>query len=416
MSKVDKNDKIFIKNTGMLYLMTVATYLFPLILLPYLTRVLQPDAYGLVMFMTATITYFQIFVDFGFNFSSTKIISQCSSNYSLISKTVFATIFAKLILVLISFIIFICMIPFVQILRNNILLCYLYFASMAITIFLTDFLYRGIEMMEIITFRYVLAKLISTILTFMLVQSPDDIILIPCLNIIGTFVAVVFTWLHMYKVLHIRFVPIKISDVLFQIKKSSIYFVATFATTLFGATNTFILGLLNFSVEQIACWSLAFQIITAAQAVFNPIINSLYPHMTSKIDLKLVKKLILISVPVIIIGIIVGIVFSPFVVNVFAGPGYEEAILVLQLLLPLLLFSFIGQLIGFPVLGAMDEEKKVTFTIIIASSFHVVGIFILWKFNFIGITSLAILRTSTEFLLCMQRVVLLKKALQTKQD
>lgn len=56
----------FIKNTLMQYVMTFAQVAFPLITFPYLTRILKPEIYGVVIFLIAFTSYAQLFVDFGF--------------------------------------------------------------------------------------------------------------------------------------------------------------------------------------------------------------------------------------------------------------------------------------------------------------------------------------------------------------
>ena len=54
----------------MLYIMNIAKLVFPLITLPYLTRVLSVDCYGVVSYVKATMVYAQLVVDFGFMLSA----------------------------------------------------------------------------------------------------------------------------------------------------------------------------------------------------------------------------------------------------------------------------------------------------------------------------------------------------------
>ena len=59
-----KQSKTLVNNTIMMYLMTIAKLVVPLISLPYLTRVLSVDCYGTVSFVKSLMSYFQIFIDF----------------------------------------------------------------------------------------------------------------------------------------------------------------------------------------------------------------------------------------------------------------------------------------------------------------------------------------------------------------
>lgn len=407
-------NRIFYKNTAMLYMMTLATYIFPLITLPYLTRVLEPDYYGIITYMTATVSYFQIFIDFGFNFSATKKISQNRENKQYVAKVISSTIRAKFILVIISFAAFSLLIPFITILKDNIFLAYLYFLSAAISIFLLDFLYRGIEKMEIITLRYVSAKLVSTGLTFVLVSSKEDLIFVPILNILGSLFAIILTWIHVKKSLKLKIIPASFRQAWKDLKVSAIYFVATFTTTAFGATNTFVMGIINMPPEQIAGWTVSYQLVSAVQSAFGPIVNSLYPHMAAKKDFKLAKRVLIIAEPIIMVGTVVAMLLSGFIINIFAGSGYEGAIPILTLLLPLLIFSFPAQIIGFPVLGVIGKEKQTTRTTIVAAIFHIISIALLMLFNQFTLINLAILRCTTEFLLFAQRAWILRNFMKKR--
>ena len=68
------------RNTSMLYLMNIAKMIFPLLTLPYLTRVLTVDCYAVVAYVKAVMQYVQIFLMFGFTLSATKDIVNANGN------------------------------------------------------------------------------------------------------------------------------------------------------------------------------------------------------------------------------------------------------------------------------------------------------------------------------------------------
>ena len=103
---INKENKRFYWNTIMQYIMTFAQYVFPLITFPYLTRVLEPDLYGVITYMTATITYFQLVIDFGFNLSATKEIAEKQEDKKHIGMVLGSVIQAKIFLLIGSFIVY----------------------------------------------------------------------------------------------------------------------------------------------------------------------------------------------------------------------------------------------------------------------------------------------------------------------
>ena len=64
--------KHFYSNVVWQYGLQIVKYIFPLITLPYLTRVLLPEGYAIYAYVVS----FMTFADFGFNLSGTKRIAK----------------------------------------------------------------------------------------------------------------------------------------------------------------------------------------------------------------------------------------------------------------------------------------------------------------------------------------------------
>ena len=95
MNSMTKNTA---KNTALLYILTFAKLVFPLITLPYLTRVLTEDSYGIVAYVKSCMTYMQFIVDFGFMHSAVKSIVEANNDKDKISKITVEVMFAKVLL------------------------------------------------------------------------------------------------------------------------------------------------------------------------------------------------------------------------------------------------------------------------------------------------------------------------------
>lgn len=401
LKKIRIPNSRMIQNTVMLYLMNIAKILFPLITLPYLTRVLSVESYGAVTFVKSYMVYIQLIIDFGFILSSVKDIVEANSDNNKIGVIAGQTILAKIILSAASLVITLALSIFIPLLKENILYTLFSFIVVALSSLLMDFLFRGIEKMHVITISFVIMKLISTGLTLIFVKSDADILWIPVLDILSSIIAIVFTWKQVDKYgIKIKIITIKKS---FQmIKESSVYFLSNIATTAFGALNTLLIGVVMDST-QVAYWSVSLQLISAVNTMYSPIVNGIYPQMVREKSLLLIKKIIYIFMPIILMGCIIFFVAAKYIVLIISGEQYLHSATVIRYLIPVLFISFPGMVLGWPTLGAIGKAKETTITTTITAVVQILGLFILILINRFTLINIAILRCITELLMLILR-------------
>lgn len=398
------SNKTFAKNTFFLYIMTGSKFVLPLIITACLTRRLGPDAYGVISYLTPVMGYFILLFDFGFNFSATKKIAQHRSDPVLIEKTIAAVYTAKILLVLAGFLPLMLLLLCIDLLRQYVLLTVLYYLSTAAQIFIPDFLYRGLEKMEGVTTRYILAKLITAVLIFLAVRDDGGLILVPLAYLIGTVAAALHTNHHMVKKLGYRVALGGLREAAAELRESGIYFVSTFASTALSVTSTFVMGIVGMPTAQIAYWGVAFQVVQAVQAMYDPITTSIYPHVAGKRDHKFVLRITLCLLPLVAAGCVLLYCLAGLAVKIIAGSAYLAAVPVLQALTPMLLFSFVAQMLGFPLLGALGRERQASFTTLVAAGAQILGLVGLALSHHFTLLSLALLRNVTEFIFMILRI------------
>lgn len=403
-----KNNKL-LSNTVYLYLLTIVKMVFPLVTLPYLTRILSVDAYGSVAYVKSYMSYVQLVLDFGFILSATKSIALLKGkDDEKITYIVGDTLVEKIILLVLSACVTVATSFFIPILRENQLFTWLYFVAVALTIFLPDYLYRGIERMECVTIPFTVAKAASILLTLLLIKSDDDLLLIPAFEIISNLIAVIISFVLLKKLK----IGVKISGFkkwVADLKESGVYFLSNFATTVFGALTTLVVGVV-LNEENVAYWSVCMQIVSAAKAMYTPIANSIYPHMVTNKDLKLVGKIRnLMTVPI-ALGSIIVMIFGKNIMLIIGGENYGYAGYILKFLLPVIVVSFYSMLYGWPVLGAIDKVKQTTASTVVAAVIQLAGILIIYLCGCFNLVSLAICCCVSEVALLVIRLVVLKKS------
>jgi len=389
-------------NTAMLYLMNIAKLVFPFLTLPYLTRVLSVEGYAMVSYVKSVMQYMQLTVDFGFMLSATAAIVAAKEDGRKIGSIVSHTILAKLLLSAAALAVLGVMTVSIELLRQNVIYVLLSFVTVALSSFLVDYLFRGLEQMQEITIRFVTMKGIATALTFLFVRSDADLLWIPVLDILGTVVSLVLVWARVRRYAIVLCLP-RLGAAWKQLKDSARYFASEIATTAFGALNTLLIGIM-LPTAQIALWSVAMQIISAVQVMFNPITNGIYPEMVRSRSMGLLKKVSKIFFPVLALGCIALYFLAELAILIVSGEKYLDAVPVLRMLIPVLLFSFPAMLFGWPALGGIGRVKETTITTVISAVFQCAGLGLLIAAGQFTIVNIALLRCATEAVLMITRL------------
>ena len=389
--------KNIVNNTIMLMIFNIAKIVFPFITLPYLTRILTTDSYGIVAYVKTVMSYMQIFVDFGFVLSATKDIVKCRENKNEMERVIGDTMVARVILGGLGFVVVLILSLALPILRTNILYTMLSYVAVFLSIFLMDFLFRGLERMHVITIRFIVMKIISTIFTFVLIKGDQNLILIPILDIVSTLVAILMVWYEIGKMqLKLKFSGIK--KVISTLKDSFVYFLSNVAATSLNALSTIIIGIYT-SPTEVAYWSLCMQIIGSITACYNPISDGIYPEMIKTKNTAIIKKVLKIFMPIVLAGCIFSYFFANIGFMILGGEKYSNAVPVFRLLIPTLFFGFPAIIFGWPTLGAIGKAKETTVTTIIAISVYIIYIVGLIVTKSFTITNIAIGRSITEMVL-----------------
>ena len=399
---MSKSHVSFYKNTLWQYGLQVAKYLFPLITLPYLTRVLAPEGYAFYAYVVSFMSFAQMFVDFGFNLSGTKQIVDANTLEAK-NRVVGAVTQARLILCLIACCVVLTIASFLPMTSSYMFYVFLAFVAVCGKGLLPDFVFQGHEQMGPITTRFLIAKTISTVLTFALVHSISDILWIPILDILSNGIALALSFASAKRLFGttIAFVPIKM--VLTELKTSWIYCFSNLAATTFSAFTTLLIGIVVTDASAVAYWSLAMTSISAVQSLYTPITNSLYPHMVNSGDYRFVRKLTIIALPVVLVGTIAFALLSDVIMLILGGEEYLAGSAVLVGVSPVLLFSFFAVLFGWPISGAFGKVAEVTRSTVVAGIFCIAA---LLTVSFLGYATLPVIcavRCITEALLCGMR-------------
>ncbi len=279
LKQFSKNSSVkrVISNFISLSLLQGINYIAPLILLPYLVRVLGIETYGLWAFAYASISYFVLLTDYGFEFTATKNISINRENIEKVQEIFNATLAIKFIFLSLSLIILTFLIISIDKFAKNYILFYLLFGYVIGQALFPVWFFQGMEKMQYITILNVIAKSIFIVMIFLFVKSPEDIYLVALFNSLGFLSAGAIAQYIIKKEYGISFKIPKLKNIKRELKDGWYVFTTRITVNIYTTSSIIFLGLLA-TDTIVGYYSIAEKLIIAIGGIFVPLLQALYPH------------------------------------------------------------------------------------------------------------------------------------------
>jgi len=326
-------------NVTSLSWLQVVTYLFPIIILPYLFRVIGPERFGLIAFAQAFVQYFMIITDYGFNVSATKEISLCHEDKIKVCNVISAVMTIKTILTLFSLLILCIVIYFVPRFTNDWMVYVLSFGAVIGNTLFPAWFFQGMESMKYTAKLNIIGQFAYAFGIFLFVHDPHDYLLVPII----TSASAVLTGLLGQYILFTRFSVSfqwpKLKDLRHQLQAGWNIFISVVAINAYTNTRIFAVGLLTnnaltgfYSIaEKIANAVQTFPLSAFSQAIFPRLSKIYHKNKTKAFDI--MKQVQLITVIVSLICLPLIFMAAPLIVRLVCGGTYPAAVLSLRFLL-----------------------------------------------------------------------------------
>lgn len=412
----EKDKKQIFSNFLSLSVLNGISFLFPLITIPYLTRVLGPDMFGLVAFANVVIMYFIMFTNFGFAFSATQQISINRTDRQKVSEIFSAIISIKLIISLIcGLVLLILIITFDQFRSNYILFIYT-FGIVIGDALVPIWLFQGMEKMKFITIVNFVSKFTFTLLIFVFVKSESDYLIVPLFNTYGYLIAGVLSFIIAYRTFKLDVVRPKLNEMRAQLKESWPIFISTFSINLYRNANVLLLGLLtNYTI--VGYYSSAEKVIKGMQSIITPVSDALFPYMSKRFVSKSNDQnagfLVGLGKYYMIILFAISLIFLLFarpVVTVFLGNKFIESIPDMQIMSFVILFGGMNYFLGILGLVNMGYKKKFMVFVAITGVISILNLFyFIYLFQDMGASASMLLSEIILFIMLSVYILRLKK-------
>ena len=364
------------KNIAALYAVQIASYAAPLVTLPWLTRVLGPAGFGQLSFCGAITGYFLIFADYGFNYSATRQIAVHSHDRAARSKVFWNTIVVKGLLACIGFpCLLLLTLCFERLASERTLLLINYLAVIG-TVLTPTWYFQGTERQIVLSGITIAVRVVAVPAIFLLVRSSSDLRMAALIGAGFPVIGGLFCLGFLFWDKQLDAVRIRASDLLDVLKDGWHLFLSTASISLYGATNTVLLGFVAGNAA-VGHYSAAEKLVQAAQGLLAPINQSVYPRVARLLQesresaFALIRKVLKVQGGIALALSCALFAVAPVLIRLYFGPAYEETISVLRWLAFLPFLVGLSNVLGVHTMLAMGMNRIVSRILVVAGAFNV---------------------------------------------
>lgn len=347
-------------------ILTMSSFIFPLITFPYVSRILQPVGTGRVAFATSLITYFNMFAQLGIPTYGVRACAKVRDNREELTRTAHELLFINLFMSLLSYIGLGAALFFIPRLREEKAL----YLVISLTIFLSavgmEWLYKALEQYTYITVRSITFKFAALIAMFLLVHEKDDYVIYGGITIFASSASNIFNWIHARKYIDRKWIGNY--HIKKHLKAIFIFFSMACATMIYTNLDAVMLGFMK-TDEDVGYYNAAVKIKTILVSIVTSLGTVLLPRVSyyvehgqmdkfREISAKALNFVVLAAVPLMIYFMI----FARYGIYFLSGSAYEGSILPMQIIMPTLLFIGITNILGIQILVPLGKEKIVLYS------------------------------------------------------
>lgn len=350
----NKEAKTLVGNFMWLSLLQVAGYVFPLITMPYLARVIGVEGFGKVAFAAAIMVWIQTIADWGFNLTATRDVAQNRDNPQKVSEIFSNVLWARCALMLLSFIILVLLILLVPKFRENSAIILVTFLMVPGHIFFPDWFFQAIEKMKYITILNVLMKLIFTVAVFIFIKQPEDYILQPLFTSLGYVVSGLIALYYIVCKWGIKLHKPNGAGMLQTIKRSTDVFINTLAPNLYNSFSTVLLGFFGGGVAN-GIYDGGVRFFNIGNQLLQIFTRTFFPFLSRRPEKH--NQFALLTIGITIAMATVLYIGAPSLVNFLLSPEFADSVIVLRILAVSLIFVTLSSVYGSCYLIVHKQER-----------------------------------------------------------
>lgn len=382
--KKSKDGSALVSNFGYLMLLQIAGYVFPLITIPYLARVIGIEGFGKIAFAAAVVMWFQTVADWGFNYTATRDVAQNRDNPEKVSEIFSNVLWARIFLMLCSFALLMGLIITIPYFKENQAILLVTFLMVPGHIFFPDWFFQAMERMKFITIFDLLSKALFTALVFIFIKEKSDFILQPLFFSLGYVLSGVFAMYIIMVKWQVKLNRPNPNIIFNTIKNSTDVFINNIVPNLYYGFSTILLSFWGGNAS-VGLLDAGRKLLSVSEHFMQLVSRVFFPFLSRRSD----KHSIYVKINFLIATLFFLILFlmAPLLMKILYTPEFYPAVAVLQISSFSILFLSLRNIYGINYLIVRGYEKESRNIMLITS---VIGFFIsfplIYFFDFIGAT------------------------------
>lgn len=389
-------------------ILTTSNYIFPLITYPYVSRILGVANIGLYNFVDSIINYFVMFSVMGIGIIGIREIAGTQGNAENRNK-VFSNLFIlNASLTAVALVILAVCIFTIPDLRENRDLMYVGVLKLISNLFVIDWFYKGLEKFKYITNITLSIKFLYVIAVFILVKDSGDCTVYYLLCTLMITLNAIANFVYAFK--YVRF-DLKSLNIKKYAKTNFVLGVYCFLTSMYTSFNVAYLGFVSNNTE-VGYYTTATKLFTIIIALYTAFTGVVQPRMSSllsenKFDefIGLVKKSTDLLLAITIPAVLFTCTFSPEIIRIISGEGYEGAITPTRIVMPLIFIIGYEQILVVQILTPLKKDKQILFNSIAGAAIGLtLNIILVGKYASTG-SALVWVMSEITVLICAQYFV-----------
>lgn len=377
-----KNGKTVFANFGYLSLLQIAGYVFPLITMPYLARVIGADGFGKIAFASAIVVWIQTISDWGFNLTATRDVAQNRNDKEKVSRIFSNVLWARCILTILSGLILLFVVLVVPYLRENADIIFVTFLLVPGYILFPEWFFQAIERMKYTTIFNLIIKLIFTISVFIFIHKREDYLIQPLLTTIGYLLCGIGALYLILKKWGYTLYKPELTEILETIRNSADVFINNLMPNLYNSFSVMLLGFFCGSTAN-GVYDGGNKFPTIFYNFQSVLSRAFYPFLARRPDKhSFYAKL---NIGLALIGAVFLIAISPLVIKIMLGDEFEKSVIVMQILSFSVVFLAMSYTYGTNYLIINHKEKPLRNLTFVSSIVGMcVSIPLVYYFSYIG--------------------------------